>query len=192
VPRRRSPSSLILVLLPALFVSVGCEETVPSQLRPLFDTVLLPGLPDPQCGEPVLDCCFEEGTCEDVSFTVRNLGSAPVRVSGVSFEAVDGLEGDLDAFSDLVIDTPQIVQDDVAVIQFRYLTPGGLGRAAVIVVESDAEENPRLEVPVEATDFVPEPVDDAGVPEDAGNPVEDAGSPVEDAGSGDPDAGDAG
>ena len=120
----------------------GCERT-PSELRPGFDSLVLPSN-------------FCSGENEPISLLVRNIGDDPVNLKSAVFEAVAGSDADLENFDDPAIEGDKLLADEVGFVRFTYRTPGGTGQKALLVIESDAAENPTLEVPVEATEFIPE------------------------------------
>jgi len=162
--------------LAALIAASGCnlsgllDPPAPGELSPLFTSIEgLPGYLD------------DADTPDPFEMPVRNIGEATVTVTGIHFEDLDGNAGESANFFDVENDTDTVEQNDQFILRFKWRTPGGVGQSALLVIESDAEVNPRLEVEVHSTDYA-EPSDDAGVSEDAGSPAEDAGT-SEDAGA---------
>ena len=187
---------LLPPLLPLSLLLSACPERTPSELRPLFDSLEnLPGLPpETDCGADP-NCCLEEGWCRDVeTLTIRNVGDRDVHVAAVRIAELDGHAGEESAFSKATIDLGEgdaLGPDEQLIVRFRYTTPDGAGRSAKIVIESDAEVNPTLEIEVHALDYAPLPPSDGGT-NDAGSGDAGSGDAGGDAGAGDAGAGDAG
>ena len=182
--RLHLPSTLSSLTRPALALAIavmavpfaGCEEAVPTELEPFFTPILdLPGLPD-----------GETGTFE---MTISNTGSTDVNVDSVAIAEDPDAPGQDGSFG-AELDSTTILADDEGNLRVTYETPGGEAQAAIIVITSDAEVNPTLEIPVNALAYEPPaPADggteptDSGTPADAGNPPADAGNPPADAGT---------
>jgi|GEM_PF-2449630 len=182
--RLHLPSTLSSLTRPALALAIavmavpfaGCEEAVPTELEPFFTPILdLPGLPD-----------GETGTFE---MTISNTGSTDVNVDSVAIAEDPDAPGQDGSFG-AELDSTTILADDEGNLRVTYETPGGEAQAAIIVITSDAEVNPTLEIPVNALAYEPPaPADggteptDSGTPADAGNPPNDAGNPPADSGT---------
>lgn len=151
--------SLALLSLPF----VACAPSDPTELVPTFDSLVgLPGLaPESACTGD--DCCLAAGWCLDVeTLSVRNVGSRTVTISSAELAAHDDDPDGVDAFSDLVISALEVAPNEQASLRFRYTTPGGDAQKAKIVIVSDAEVNPTLEVVVQTDAYTPPGEQDAG------------------------------
>ena len=159
----------------------ACADT---ELRPAFTSI--EGLPA-TLEEPETPLGF--------SFAVRNVGEGRVSIQSVTF-ADDPDEN----FFDVQTDLDELLSTEQMVVAFSYKTPGGNAQTATLVIESDATQNPTLEVPVETREWIAFQPPDAGPggddagnagTDDAGNPGNDAGNPGNDAGNPGNDAGNA-
>ncbi|MCC7071942.1 MAG: hypothetical protein IT383_11505 [Deltaproteobacteria bacterium] len=82
-------------------------------------------------------------------FSVRNVGEKVVNISSVSFTGTDAA-----AFTDAEADLTELYLDNVASVRFNYLTADILAPlSATMVIASDAEVNPSLEIPVSTVAF---------------------------------------
>ena len=120
----------------------GCSERVPSELRPGFDSL-------------VLESNFCGTELPAIELLVRNIGDDPVEIAGVSFEAVDGHDADLEHFSTPEVDKTKLLAEEEAFVRFTYTTPGGAGQQVNLVITSDAAVNPTLSIPTETVEFLP-------------------------------------
>ncbi len=135
--------------LAALSTTTACNERVPSELRPGFDEMI--GLP--------FNICTEEGN-GPATLLIRNIGDDDVTIESVAFEADPDQPDALSSFDEPVVDTETLLADTEAFVRFTYRVPGGLAQRAVLVIKSDAAENPSLEVPVETQELVVENKDE--------------------------------
>lgn len=158
----------------ALLVSVAvlvplslsaCPAGVPSELRPLTpQIVLLPSLAqctvataDSDCGagnacdrtSGAAQLCHDPTPQEATVFSVRNVGDKVVNISGVSFTGTDAA-----AFTEAEANLTELYLDNVSSVRFTYLTSDIFTPlSATLVIASDAEVNPSLEVPVSTVAF---------------------------------------
>ena len=137
--------SVVLLAAVAAF-SVACgEERAPSELRPGFDSLI--GLP--------FNICTEEGQGAG-SLLVRNIGDDTVKIDSVVFVAAEGQEAELSSFDEPELDKDTLLADDEALIQFFYRVPGGVEQNAVLMISSNAAENPELRVSVATKELIVE------------------------------------
>lgn len=122
---------------------VGCGERVPSELRPGFEELI--DLP--------FNICTEEGN-SSVNLLLRNVGDDEVIIASVAFSADDTQPDGVTSFNAPVVDDTTLLADGEAFVQFTYRVPGGLSQRARLVINSDAEVNPTLEVPVVTQELV--------------------------------------
>ena len=168
-----------VLLVPfALLLPLGgcaCTETTPSELRPLIEAmVLLPSLAECSIATQDTDCgagnpcnrvvgairvCQDPTPQASQNFSVRNLGDKPVAIESVTFTGTDAA-----AFTEAQTDIAELFKDDVAAVRFVYFTADIFAAlSATMVITSDAEANPSLEVPVSTVPF-----DDGGEGEGEG------------------------
>ncbi len=125
---------------------VGCgDPPTPSELRPGFTSII--GLP--------FDLCTGKGTVQG-TLLLRNIGDTLVTIDSVAFEAAAGQESELSSFDAPVLDRKELLADDEAFVVFDYRVPGGVEQNATLVITSDADVKPRLEVPVATQELVPD------------------------------------
>lgn len=141
----------LLAFAPLLLLAIGCGPHTPTELVPTFTSLTgLPGLP-PSDGCSGEDCCLEAGWCLDVeTLTLRNVGSSTVTIESVAFKG-----GSDPAFKELQLSAMELGPDEQANVRFRYTTPTGAAQSGTIVITSDAEVNPTLEIGVETLPYTP-------------------------------------
>lgn len=134
----------VMLMTAVLGLAGACgEERVSSELRPGFDSLI--GLP--------FDICTEEGQGAG-SLLVRNIGDDTVKIDSVVFAAAAGQEAELSSFDAPEIDKTELLADDEALIRFFYRVPGGVEQNAVLVITSNAAENPELRVDVATQELI--------------------------------------
>ncbi len=185
-------TALLSLAAPALFA--GCPGS--SELVPFFESFEgLPGLrPATECAGGGDDCCLADRWCLDVqTLSVRNVGSRTVTIDSVSFEDTGDAPGGAAAFSRLEAEPRELDPGEQTSVRFRYTTPGGEAQAATLVILSDADVNPRLEISATTLAYTPPGENDAGPGESDAGPNDagalDAGLTDDDAGLTDDDAG---
>ena len=119
---------------------VGCVERTATELRPAIS---------PMTNLPV-DICTE-ASLTPLAASVRNLGDDDIVIASVAFVADASQPDGLASFGEPVLDKTTLLGDEEAFIQFDYGSPGGVPQKATLVINSDAEVNPVLEIPVETS-----------------------------------------
>lgn len=141
----------LLPLGSLLLLTLGCGPTTPTELVPTFTSLTgLPGLPpSDNCGTD--DCCLAAGWCLDVeTLAIRNIGSTTVTIDSIAFSGDSA-----PSFKDLVISSNELGPEEQANVRFRYSTPTGAAITGTIVIQSNAEVNPTLEIDVETLAYTP-------------------------------------
>ena len=142
-----------------LVASMGCDPAEPGELQSSLSLI-----------ENLEGSLSTTVDAPYVEFVVRNIGGTTVNIDSLSFEDVEGAESQSTSFFNPEITSKEILPQVAAGIRFHYVTPGGLGQRALFVITSDAEETPRLEIPVTSLNYSPSPI-----ATDGGEPDEDAG-----------------
>ena len=126
-----------------VLVAAGCGERVPSELRPGFEELI--DLP--------FNICTEEGD-GSVNLLLRNIGDDEVTIASVAFTADSTQPDGVTNFNVPIVDDTTLLADGEAFVQFTYRVPGGLAQRAILAIQSDAEVNPTLEIPVVTQELV--------------------------------------
>ncbi len=147
------------------FTLSACPTGVPSELRPLTASMVLPpslaqctvATADTDCGtgnacdraSGAVQLCHDPTPQLATVFSVRNVGDKVVNISGVSFTGTDAA-----AFTEAEASVTELYLDNVSSVRFRYFTADIMAPlSATMVIASDAEVNPSLEVPVSTLAF---------------------------------------
>jgi hypothetical protein len=168
-----------LIILPLSFSGLlsGCDPEEPGALRPSVTEVTnLPGYliqPD--------DTPFAE-------LILHNIGGTEVLIEDFTVEENADFPDGHNYFFDVDVGSTQIPSNVSTALRFSYQTPGGIGQQATLVILSDAEDTPKIEIPLASLDYVAsnteEPTDGGDMPTDSGIPEPPVDSGISNQGDG--------